>query len=179
MMNYTLTPISEALPLELTHPLIREGHQQALAYRNRSYSPYSQFKVGCALYFRLNDFDQKTLQSMNLDDDKKSSFSGLWWGGCNVENMSYGATVCAERNALNSLIPFGIDLNKIKPLFMVLATETFPVSTPCGLCLQTLQEFLPSDFSIYLSDLQEARKHLTLQELLPHGFRGDFLKKTT
>src|SRR5262249_11394665 len=87
----------------------------ALAVRQKAYAPYSHFLVGAAL---------------QADD-------GTVFPGCNVENISYGATICAERNALFSAVAAGHQ--KFKTIAVVGDLPT-PI-TPCGMCRQVLGEF--------------------------------------
>lgn len=130
---------------------IQTALQFAHEARNRAYAPYSKFQVGACLKVKGQD---------------------LYFSGCNVENASYGATVCAERTAIhnaisqNGLIPFE---------FLLLLTDTNPVATPCGICRQTLAEFCPPEFPIHLANLSGVQKTLTLSELLPHQFEKDHL----
>lgn len=128
---------------------LKKAHEMAIAARKNSYSPYSNFKVGAALVLA----------------------GGEIVGGCNVENASFGATICAERNAvLAAVARFG----KIRPEAIVLVTD--PAAVPCGLCLQVMAEFCPPDFPVYLSTPSELGKMVTLKELLPRPFSPDSLK---
>ena len=115
------------------------------AYKN-SYAPYSKFYVGAALLTEL----------------------GGTYTGCNVENVSYGLTICAERNAIFQAIAKEGRSTKIK--IIVIANEK-PCS-PCGACRQVIAEFCTSDtIIIYRSDKGYAEK--TLAELLPDSFNLD------
>lgn len=102
------------------HPLLSkvtnlEKHmiEESLRVRQKAYAPYSNFKVGAAI----------------LGSDDKV------YTGCNVENVSYGLTICAERNTIFHMVSQGV--NTIKAV--VVSTETG--TTPCGACRQVLQEF--------------------------------------
>lgn len=129
---------------------LKKLHQAALKARKKSYSPYSKYSVGAALLLS----------------------NGKIVGGCNVENASFGATICAERTAFFSAqVTFG----EIKPVAMALVTN--PSAVPCGLCLQVMAEFCPKEFPIYLGDPKDPGKKMTLGELLPHSFNSDALKK--
>jgi homotetrameric cytidine deaminase len=124
------------------------------AYRRRSnaYAPYSNFKVGSAVV---------------------SSKSGRVYGGCNVENSSYGATICAERSAVLNAIAHegvtGIDL-------LVVVSDDTPPAVPCAQCLQVLAEFSNADMEVHLIDIANAEgregthRILRFDELLPHPF---------
>ena len=86
--------------------------------RKRAYAPYSSFKVGAALLFE----------------------DGEIISGCNVENSSYGLTVCAERNAMAAAVSSG----KGAPIAAAVAGEPGTKCTPCGACRQFLAEFNPN-----------------------------------
>jgi cytidine deaminase len=115
----------------------------ALDALGNAYAPYSGFKVGAAL----------------LGED------GSIVAGCNVENASYPAGICAERGALSSAIARGLRTFEL----MVVATEALEPTPPCGICRQQLSELAPAlqIVSITSSGL-EARWKLT--DLLPTPF---------
>lgn len=104
-----------------------------------AYAPYSNFQVGAALLLADNSVIC----------------------GCNVENASYGATMCAERVAIFSACAQG-KLSKNKPPQMLAVT-----ALPCALCLQVLTEFAKPDLPIWV----EEQGCFLLQELLPHSFK--------
>ena len=114
----------------------------AISARERAYAPYSKFLVGAAVLAK----------------------SGKIYTGCNIENASYGLTVCAERNALFSAV--GAGEREFTALCVVGDTEA-PIS-PCGACRQVMAEFkVPR---IILANLKGDVKEYTLEELLPYGF---------
>ena len=114
----------------------------ALDARLKAYAPYSKFFVGAAV----------------------RAESGKIYTGCNIENASYGLTVCAERNALFAAV--GAGERKFTALCVVGDTEA-PIS-PCGACRQVMAEFkVPR---IILANLKGDVKEYTLEELLPLGF---------
>ena len=119
--------------------------ETAKAARAHAYAPYSHFPVGAAVRTR----DGKT------------------YGGCNVENASYGATVCAERGALLSAIA---ESGSREFDHLVVVTGVDPPAVPCALCLQVIGEFCDSDFPIHLAAEDGIRTTVTLGELLPHPF---------
>ena len=120
----------------------KELLEAALAARERAYAPYSKFLVGAAV----------------------RAESGKIYTGCNIENASYGLTVCAERNALFSAV--GAGERKFTALCVVGDTEE-PIS-PCGACRQVMAEFkVPC---IILANLKGDVKEYTLEELLPLSF---------
>lgn len=114
--------------------------------RKNSYSPYSHFAVGAAL--KLKDKD-------------------LLIPGCNVENASYGGTVCAERSAILSAVS---QYGKVPFEYLVVVTDTRPASLPCAFCLGVLAEFCKPDFLIHLANLDGIERTVTLGDLLPHPF---------
>ena len=110
--------------------------------RRRAYAPYSGFKVGAVL----------------LDTD------GQIFTGCNVENASYGLTICAERVAVAKAISEGS-----QQFSRLLITGGEEIITPCGACRQVLAEFAPNLVVICASD-SGMMIHYDLEELLPQGF---------
>ena len=117
-----------------------------------AYAPYSAYKVGAAV----------------LD------VHGNVWNGCNVENVSYGLSVCAERSAVSRMVGEG------ETRLTAVAVATADGGMPCGMCLQTLLEFAvdPAGVKIWtLSDSGEVKEH-TLKELIPFGFAKSDLKRT-
>ena len=109
--------------------------------RQNAYAPYSGFEVGAAL----------------------QTSSGQVFTGCNVENASYGLTICAERVAVAKAISEGE--NDIE----VIAVVSRGGVTPCGACRQALAEF-NSDLRIILADLEGNSREFRLSELLPEAF---------
>ncbi|NMA63457.1 MAG: cytidine deaminase [Syntrophomonadaceae bacterium] len=117
--------------------------EYARAVRNHAYAPYSGFKVGAAILGR----------------------SGRVYTGCNVENASYGLTICAERAAAARAISDGE--REFVCLALVGSGEGF--TYPCGACLQVLAEFAPRLNIITVNKAGQTRKNL-LEELLPQVF---------
>lgn len=128
---------------------VKDAYEIAKKTRAMAYAPYSKFFVGAT--FKLKNKDQ-------------------YISGCNVENASFGATVCAERVALWSWVS-QFRLNS-QLEFLVLVTDTQdPVATPCGMCLQVLSEFVSMDFPIFLCNLSGIKKKLQFKDLLPQTFK--------
>lgn len=125
------------------------AHKLACEVRLRAHAPYSRYLVGAALV---------------LED-------GTMVPGCNVENASYGGTVCAERNAFFAAVARS---GKIRPKAIVFVTET--EAMPCGLCLQVMAEFCSDDFPIYASTPDKLGEAKRLRDYLPHPFRSDKLR---
>jgi cytidine deaminase len=126
--------------------IIDNAFQVALKARDNAHAPYSKFQVGAAIKIKSDD---------------------VIYPGCNVENASYGATVCAERNAILSAVA---RKGKIEIEFVVVACNTKPVTVPCALCLQVLSEFTTPDTPIYLGDLESIKKTVLFKDLLPMPF---------
>lgn len=131
----------------------QELYQAALVARRNAYAPYSQFQVGAAL---------------------KLNTSSEIFTGCNVENISYGATICAERTAVVKAIsvePKG----RIEELALV--TDAVQFDCPCGMCLQVLSEFCSPDTPIHLCNLKGIQKTVAFRELMPFQFENKDVKK--
>ena len=116
------------------------------AAMEKAYAPYSGFKVGAAVL----------------------GGSGGIYAGCNVENASYGLTICAERVAVFNAVSAGE--KEIRAV--AIANTTGKPAFPCGACRQVLAEFAPSDgkMEIHLVSDEGIETH-TLAELLPHAFK--------
>ena len=113
--------------------------------RERAHAPYSKFQVGAAL----------------------ESTSGKVFTGCNVENISYGLTICAERNAVFAAVAAGVrSFRRI----LVVADSKEPVS-PCGACRQVLSEF-SENMEIICINLQNQKFRAKLSSLLPRSKAG-------
>ncbi|MGI8907072.1 MAG: cytidine deaminase [Candidatus Sumerlaeaceae bacterium] len=109
--------------------------------RGRAYAPYSNYKVGAAL--------------LTLD--------GRIYGGCNVENSSYGLCICAERGAIAAAVAAG------QQEFRAIAVVTEDVGSPCGACRQFFVEFNP-DMTVILADTKGKRTTYAARQLLPDYF---------
>lgn len=114
-----------------------------------AYTPYSNFKVGAAV----------------LTSD------GTVFTGCNIENASYGATICAERTAMVKAVSQGY--THFEKIAIVSSGEFF--TFPCGICRQFMTEFM-KDGIIVLEDKEQGIKEFSLEELLPHGFTNEDIK---
>jgi cytidine deaminase len=117
----------------------------ARAVRRHAHAPYSRFSVGAAV----------------LDD------VGRIHVGCNVENASFGLTVCAERNAVAAAVAAGA--RGIRAAAVVSAAR--PAATPCGACRQVLAELGDDDTLILLASTGGAAREERLADLLPQTFR--------
>ncbi|MBI9019701.1 MAG: cytidine deaminase [Verrucomicrobia bacterium] len=113
----------------------------------KAYAPYSEYKVGAALLCADGDV----------------------FAGCNVENVSYGLTNCAERTAIFAAIAAGRRCDFVA-LAIVADGESMPY--PCGACRQVLSEFCCDEFSVYIAkaDALDDYEVASLGELLPRSF---------
>ncbi len=133
----------------MTHPTLSSEQREQLiaaarAARGRAYARYSHFQVGAAL----------------LTDD------GRLYTGVNVENASYGLTVCAERNAVGAMVNDGARR------IAAVAVCTENGVTPCGACRQVLSEFVDpdGDVVVWIVDGQGSVRETTLFTLMPDHF---------
>ncbi len=109
-----------------------------------AYAPYSQYQVGCAL----------------------ETADGAVFTGCNIENASYGATLCAERVALFKAVSEGHrHFRRI-----VIVTNAATPAPPCGLCRQALSEFCSADLEIILCGANETERRFRFADLFPNPF---------
>ncbi len=131
----------------------RQLVEAALAARGNAYAPYSHFQVGAAL----------------LAED------GTVYTGCNVENASYGAAICAERTALVKAVSQGA--RRFTALAVVGGREGQAVeeTPPCGICRQVMAEFCGPSFRIFLASSPDQIVEYTLGQLLPEAFSGEAL----
>ncbi len=117
--------------------------------RERAFAPFSNFKVGAALL----------------------SINGEIFTGCNIENASYGLTMCAERVAIFKAISEGAkDFQKI-----CVVADTEDLTPPCGACRQIIWEFC-GDVPVICANLKGDVETVQMKELLPKAFDMKFLK---
>ena len=112
--------------------------------RDNAYAPYSRFPVGAAL----------------LAED------GTIWAGANVENRSYGLTICAERGAVLAAVAAG----RRKFRAVLILADADPPASPCGACREVLTEFCPPDLPVRMVNLAGAVREFRLGELFPEPF---------
>lgn len=121
--------------------------EHSTAVMKNAYSPYSGIKVGSAVITK----------------------DGFIFAGCNVENSSYGATICAERVALTKAISEGF--RDFKAIGIV--SNKYDFIPPCGICRQFIVE-LAGDIDVYLFDKNGGYKRIKIKKLIPDSFRiGD------
>ena len=127
----------------MTTKQLRELIAAAKAAQRRAHAPYSKFRVGAALL----------------------AGNGNIYTGCNVENASYGLTICAERVAVGKAVSEGC--RQFKAIAIVAPAARV---TPCGACRQVLAEF--GDCAVICADSRNTRRieMYSVSELLPHAF---------
>lgn len=118
--------------------------------RANAHAPFSNFKVGAAV----------------------ETVNGKIYTGCNIENATYGLTLCAERVAIFKAISEGeTEFTRI-----AVVADTAELTPPCGACRQIIWEFC-GDILITMANLHGAAKTLQMQELFPYAFDAKFLKQ--
>ncbi len=124
--------------------LLEKAKESAL----KAYSPYSNFPVGACILYE----------------------SGKIYCGCNVENASYGLSICAERNAMSSAIAEG-EKTKIKAIAIYSPKQE--MCMPCGACRQWISEFAISEneTKIILENKKKEPEVLSLVDIFPYGFK--------
>ena len=122
----------------------RELYRQAVEMIPLAYAPFSKFKVGAAL----------------LGKD------GKVYTGVNVENSSFGGTICAERTAFVKAISEGC-----MEFEAIAVVSSDGEAWPCGICRQFMKEFCEDDFKIITGNDEDSLLVYTMEEILPEGFR--------
>ena len=138
-----IRPLERRMPDSFIEKRAVEAARKAWEH---GYAPYSGFRVGAAVV---------------------SAATGRIYPGCNVENSSYGATICAERNAITTAVAaegvIGIDL-------IAVYSDDDPPAPPCAVCLQVIAEFARPETRIVLASPRQAPVSYTFSELLPMPF---------
>ena len=133
---------------------INELISAAVSARENAYSPYSNFCVGAALL----------------------SSDGEIFVGANVENVSYGGTICAERSAFVTAVSRGVrDFSAIAIVGAPRGAKIEKKCPPCGICRQFMSELCAKDLEVVLSDGDKCICY-KLSELLPHSFNEGILR---
>lgn len=127
--------------------------QKAYEVMQNAYAPYSKYHVGACV----------------------QAEDGTLFTGCNVENASYGLTICAERAAIFAMISAG--KKRIKAIALV--GSGAELGSPCGACRQVIREFAAPDAPIYLCDsrTKKVAETTNISKLLPQSFGPDHLDK--
>jgi cytidine deaminase len=123
--------------------------EKARQARENAHAPFSNFKVGAAL----------------------ETEEGEVFTGCNIENASYGLTMCAERVAIFKAVSEG----RIAFAKLAIVADTENLTPPCGACRQIIWEFC-GDIPLVLSNLSGETENFQMSELLPRAFDAKFLK---
>src|SRR5437879_3584387 len=123
----------------------QEGIRIAIRARSKAYSPYSKFPVGAALLTEENE----------------------WFEACNVENVSFGLTMCAERVAVGLAVSKGHMNFKL----LIIVSDSLQPVVPCGACRQVLAEFAPN-LRILSTNLRSQTVEFNLGNLLPLPRQG-------
>ncbi len=123
--------------------------EAAVKARANAHAPFSNFKVGAAV----------------------TTKSGKIYTGCNVENASYGLTICAERVAIFKAISEG----ETEFTNIAVVADTLELTPPCGACRQIIWEFC-GDVPITMGNLEGETETLQMKELFPRAFDANFLK---
>ena len=132
------------IPNEIQSPEISALYKAALAVRSRAYAPYSGYLVGAAV----------------------QTATGALYVGCNMENASYGATICAERLAIGAAVSAE---NKPQIVAVMIVTDAENPWPPCGMCRQVIAEF-GADCLIYCANLQGEVRQTAFADLYPQAF---------
>ena len=133
---------------------IKDLISKAIDARKNAYAPYSKYKVGAALLTN----------------------GGKVYTGCNIENSSYSATICAERTAFFKAVSEG-EKEFFKMALVCGYDDKLALCAPCGVCLQVMAEFCKEDFEIITAVSSEEYKIYKLKDLLPHAFSLNNTKK--
>lgn len=137
---------------EVKDPTLRSMIDKAYDVQKKAYAPYSGFFIGSAIV-----------------DSAGNIFSG-----CNIENSSYGGTVCAERVAIWK----GVSEKMKLPIKMIVVVssekEKWP---PCGLCRQVMAEFCHPSTRVFFGNKRKEFRKMTFKELLPEAFSNKFILK--
>lgn len=146
MAKDTWTP-----PMAVSKSRLEELRKAALEASRNAYCPYSGFPVGASVLTEAGEIVS----------------------GCNVENASYGLTICAERNAIfRSIAIYG----EVRIAAVVVYTTTPTPSAPCGACRQVIKEFGPKAEMYSFCDGEDVL-HMDINELLPNSFAAEDIKK--
>lgn len=125
--------------------------EELIKLLDRAYAPYSKFKVAAMLEMK----------------------DGKFIPGVNVENASYGATICAERNAITTAFALGYKKGDFKNIYIMVSGKK--MSMPCFMCRQVIVEFMDKDGLIILMDRDGNREEYKVSDCCPYPFDEDDL----
>ena len=134
---------------------LSENINKTFELLNNSYCPYSKFRVASSIITKDNDF----------------------FGGTNIENASYGLTMCAERTAIFNMLSSGISKDNIN--YIIIVSDCSDKIIPCGACLQVFSEFLEENTQIYIACFNKLKgqqykiNEYKFKNLLPIAFNFD------
>ena len=129
----------------------KELLREAVLAKVNSYSPYSNFRVGAAILLK----------------------DGTIIKGTNIENSSYGMSMCAERVCMFNAYAQGF--NKDDIVAIAISGDTEDYIYPCGACRQVMVELLSENCSVFLMNKNEEFKEVKVKKLMPYAFKGDVL----
>ncbi|MGL5041546.1 MAG: cytidine deaminase [Culicoidibacterales bacterium] len=130
----------------ITEKLINENMELAFSRLNKAYAPYSNFCVSAVLV----------------------TTDGRQFTGTNIENVSFGATICAERVAIVNAVNEGYRKESFLALFIIAKTNK-PIA-PCCLCRQVFVEFFDEQMPIFLGNMEKQIKQVMVKDLIPYAF---------
>jgi cytidine deaminase len=152
-LSTTHSPLSTEPLVYTTHPMSHLSAEmrerliaQAKHAMQKAYAPYSKFHVGAAIL----------------------TADGNVFSGCNVENASYGLTICAERNAIFAAVAAAPNRTKLALSAVAVVNNQELACSPCGACRQVIAEFGKDAIVIYQGE--KGMKESTISQLLPDGF---------
>lgn len=125
--------------------------EELIKLLDKAYAPYSKFHVACIVEMK----------------------DGKFIPGVNVENASYGATICAERNAITTCIAMGYSKGDFKNIYIMVSGEK--LSTPCFMCRQVITEFFDKDSNIILIAKNGETRTYKVSEMCPFPFDSEDL----
>ena len=125
--------------------------EELIKLLDKAYAPYSKFHVSCIL---------------EMKDGKHVS-------GVNVENASYGGTICAERNAITTAVAMGYKKGDFDKLYVMVSGDK--LSTPCFMCRQVITEFFDKDSEVILMGKNGESKTYKVREMCPYPFDSEDL----
>ena len=125
--------------------------EELIKLLDKAYAPYSKFHVACIL--EMND--------------------GKFIPGVNVENASYGASICAERNAITTAISMGYKKGDFKKIYVMVSGDK--LSTPCFICRQVITEFFDKDSEVILMGKNGDMKNYKVSDMCPYPFDSEDL----
>ena len=120
--------------------------EKLISLLDKAYAPYSKFHVSCLIEMK----DGKLIP------------------GVNVENASYGASICAERNAITTAVSLGYKKGDFKNIYIMVSGNK--LSMPCFICRQVIVEFFDKDSEIILMGKNGEEEHHTVSEICPYPF---------